>query len=249
VHGLREHLSGDATRRPGPWSSRIARRPRSGCSRPRTGRPTAFRNLTSLQKWIIERKVTREDRISRTGHAWRRLGEIVELEPFFDVVDEADKARAAALSARGSALKNEAQAARRSSPGRNPSQSDELRPAPLSSENAPLDEMDPERSEMQTAVVTLGGGNVLKVLLGLAVAALVAYVGITQFWKRPAVTVTAPPPAAKRPPPVVVPEPTPVPPTAAHAPRPWPPRHPRRRPRPLSWLPPSPRRRRCRSRS
>src|SRR3954467_12480348 len=58
-----------------------------------------FRNLTSLQKWIIERKVTREDRISRTGHAWKRLGEIVELAPFFDVVDEADQARAAALSA------------------------------------------------------------------------------------------------------------------------------------------------------
>ncbi len=53
-----------------------------------------FRNLTSLQKWIIERKVTRDDKISRTGQAWRRLGEIVELAPFFDVVDEADKARA-----------------------------------------------------------------------------------------------------------------------------------------------------------
>jgi predicted Zn finger-like uncharacterized protein len=58
-----------------------------------------FRNLTSLQKWIIERKVTRDDRISRTGHAWRRLGEIVELAPFFDVVDEADQARAAVLTA------------------------------------------------------------------------------------------------------------------------------------------------------
>ncbi len=53
-----------------------------------------FRNLTSLQKWIIERKVAREDRISRTGHAWRQLGEIVELAPFFDVIDEADKAKA-----------------------------------------------------------------------------------------------------------------------------------------------------------
>src|SRR5688572_22550804 len=43
-----------------------------------------FRNLTSLQKWIIERKVTRDDKISRTGHAWRKLGDIVELAPFFD---------------------------------------------------------------------------------------------------------------------------------------------------------------------
>src|SRR5436305_15131960 len=38
------------------------------------GEAHRFRNMTSLQKWIIERKVTREDRISRTGHAWRRLG-------------------------------------------------------------------------------------------------------------------------------------------------------------------------------
>jgi predicted Zn finger-like uncharacterized protein len=192
------------------------------------GQAHRFRNLTSLQKWIIERKVTREDRISRTGHAWRRLGEIVELEPFFDVVDEADKARAAAMTARASALKNEAQAARRSSPVRNvPSPSDELRPAPLgSSEHAPLDDIDPDRPEMQTAVVRLGGGNVLKVLLGLVVAALVAYVGITQFWKRPVVTSTAPaPPAAKLPPPVVAPEPAPAPappPVAATPPAPPP---------------------------
>jgi predicted Zn finger-like uncharacterized protein len=55
-----------------------------------------FRNLTSLQKWIIERRITRQDKISKTGHAWRRLGEIVELAPFFDVVDEADRAKAAA---------------------------------------------------------------------------------------------------------------------------------------------------------
>jgi len=38
------------------------------------GKLHRFRNLTSLQKWIIERKVTREDKISRTGHAWRRSG-------------------------------------------------------------------------------------------------------------------------------------------------------------------------------
>ncbi len=58
------------------------------------GQSHRFRNLTSLQKWIIERKITRDDKISRTGQAWRRLGEIVELAPFFDVVDDADRARA-----------------------------------------------------------------------------------------------------------------------------------------------------------
>lgn len=74
------------------------------------GRLHRFRNLTSLQKWIIERKVTREDKISRTGQSWRRLGEIVELAPFFDVVDEADRARAG--QAGSDELKAEAQRAR-----------------------------------------------------------------------------------------------------------------------------------------
>ncbi len=77
------------------------------------GKLHRFRNLTSLQKWIIERKVTREDKISRTGHAWRRLGEIVELGPFFDVVDEADRAKAAA-AASDDPLKTEAARARHS---------------------------------------------------------------------------------------------------------------------------------------
>jgi hypothetical protein len=48
-----------------------------------------------LQKWIIERKVTRADRISRHGQPWARLGTLEDLAPFFDVVDEADRARAA----------------------------------------------------------------------------------------------------------------------------------------------------------
>ncbi len=77
------------------------------------GRCHRFREWTTLQKWIIERKVTRDDRLSRTGHAWRPLGEIVELSSFFDVVDEADRARAAEAAAR--ALQAEADAARRTS--------------------------------------------------------------------------------------------------------------------------------------
>ena len=64
----------------------------------KAGQSHRFRDLTLLQKWIIERKATRDDKISRSGQAWRRLGEIVELAPFFDVVDEADKARATAAS-------------------------------------------------------------------------------------------------------------------------------------------------------
>lgn len=52
------------------------------------------RDLTMLQKWIIENKVQRTDEISLTGDTWKRLGDIPELASFFQIVDEANKARA-----------------------------------------------------------------------------------------------------------------------------------------------------------
>ncbi|HEY0710523.1 MAG TPA: zinc-ribbon domain-containing protein, partial [Polyangia bacterium] len=58
------------------------------------GRVHRLRDLTVLQKWIIERRVTRSDRLSRDGQNWTRLGALEDLAPFFDVVDEADRARA-----------------------------------------------------------------------------------------------------------------------------------------------------------
>lgn len=48
-----------------------------------------FRDLTTLQKWIVERKVSRGDEISRSGESWKRLGNIAELATFFQVVDQA----------------------------------------------------------------------------------------------------------------------------------------------------------------
>jgi predicted Zn finger-like uncharacterized protein len=181
------------------------------------GQAHRFRNLTSLQKWIIERKVTREDRISRTGHAWRRLGEIVELEPFFDVVDEADRARAAALSARGSSgLKSQAQVARRNSPARgvNPG-----RAAPVhSSEDLRLSDLESNQPETETSLEPIGSSTLFRLVVVLGVAGLVAFVGITQFWKRPppvatrAVPPDSPPipPAEVLPPPATAPVPAPV---------------------------------------
>ncbi len=53
-----------------------------------------FRELTTLQKWIVERKVGRDDEISASGDQWRRLGDIAELESFFKVVDAAARAQA-----------------------------------------------------------------------------------------------------------------------------------------------------------
>jgi predicted Zn finger-like uncharacterized protein len=53
-----------------------------------------FKELTTLQKWIVERKVTRDDELCGTGESWRRLGSIAELTSFFRVVDEAKRAAA-----------------------------------------------------------------------------------------------------------------------------------------------------------
>ncbi len=57
------------------------------------GRVAIFKELTTLQKWIIERRALREDEISLTGETWKRLGEIAELEPFFAVVAQAQRTR------------------------------------------------------------------------------------------------------------------------------------------------------------
>jgi predicted Zn finger-like uncharacterized protein len=56
-----------------------------------------FRELTTLQQWIVEQKVTRDCEISRTGETWKRLGDIAELASFFIIVEQAQaSARAAA---------------------------------------------------------------------------------------------------------------------------------------------------------
>lgn len=49
----------------------------------------AFKRLTTLQKWIVEEKVTRDDEISLTGGNWKKLSDVAELASFFHVVDAA----------------------------------------------------------------------------------------------------------------------------------------------------------------
>lgn len=49
----------------------------------------AFRELTTLQKWIVEGRINRDDEISKNGETWKRLGNISELEPFFSVFERA----------------------------------------------------------------------------------------------------------------------------------------------------------------
>jgi len=59
------------------------------------GQVYRFKELTTLQQWIVERKVARDDQISRSGETWKRLGDIAELGSFFQVVDAAMAAAAA----------------------------------------------------------------------------------------------------------------------------------------------------------
>jgi predicted Zn finger-like uncharacterized protein len=53
----------------------------------RSGDILEFKDLSTLQKWILERKVSRDDEISKTGESWKPLGSIVELSSFFLVVE------------------------------------------------------------------------------------------------------------------------------------------------------------------
>jgi predicted Zn finger-like uncharacterized protein len=62
------------------------------------GQVFRFKELTTLQKWIVERKVGRDDEISKTGKTWKKLGEIAELASFFQVVDAANAALQASLA-------------------------------------------------------------------------------------------------------------------------------------------------------
>ena len=59
------------------------------------GRLLRSPDLATMHRWIIERRVTREDRISRDGQAWQRIGDVADLVPFFDIVDSAERARRA----------------------------------------------------------------------------------------------------------------------------------------------------------
>ncbi|MCK5690138.1 zinc-ribbon domain-containing protein [Myxococcota bacterium] len=46
-----------------------------------------FKEMTTLQRWIVERKVFRDDEISKGGKHWKRLGDIADLATFFQVVE------------------------------------------------------------------------------------------------------------------------------------------------------------------
>ncbi|XXF79529.1 zinc-ribbon domain-containing protein [Myxococcaceae bacterium GXIMD 01537] len=77
-----------------------AEKPREWRVRQANGNVFTCRESATLQRWIVERKVSRGDEVSTDGQNWARLGNIAELEGFFRLVDEAQRAAELELQAR-----------------------------------------------------------------------------------------------------------------------------------------------------
>jgi len=66
----------------------------SGSARPfllrKRNSPQVLRcpDLTTLRQWIAEKRLTRDDEVSRSGQKWRKMGTIVEFESLFYSVDQ-----------------------------------------------------------------------------------------------------------------------------------------------------------------
>ncbi len=63
-----------------------------------------FQGLATLQKWIIDRKVGRQDQISRSGASWKDLADIGELSSFFQVAESIERLQQAQSPPSGSGL-------------------------------------------------------------------------------------------------------------------------------------------------
>ncbi len=55
----------------------------------------AVSDLATLQRWIVERRVSRNAELSEDGEVWERVGERMDLLPFFGIVERTRKNRAA----------------------------------------------------------------------------------------------------------------------------------------------------------
>jgi hypothetical protein len=60
------------------------------------GKVYHVKDTATMQKWIVERRVLREDLVSIGGVRWEPVGSRPELEVFFQVVEQADQAQAIA---------------------------------------------------------------------------------------------------------------------------------------------------------
>jgi predicted Zn finger-like uncharacterized protein len=178
------------------------------------GQSHKFENSFLLQKWIVERRVTREDRISRNGQPWQRLAEVAEVAPFFNIVDDAVRADAAAVTpapvvpsstpALIAPTLPEVASPPPQMPLRMPSpvasrpegENRSARPAPLSPLPLPGDSLGgvhlgafPQASDPgETEIIRVGSRRshgFLKLVLTMLVAAVVAYAGIVWQHQRP----------------------------------------------------------------
>jgi tetratricopeptide (TPR) repeat protein len=61
-----------------------ALQPRNWLIRKRDGHVIAFQDLATLQLWVSQGRVTREDEISRSGGIWRRMSAIPEFQGLFE---------------------------------------------------------------------------------------------------------------------------------------------------------------------
>jgi predicted Zn finger-like uncharacterized protein len=178
------------------------------------GKTHRFRDSTTLQKWIVERRVTREDRVCPPGGAWHRLGDVEELRPFFDVVDQADRSAAAARA--------------RPTRPETPRSSRPPGPAYVSPDPDDGDVLTTGNSRRGPAIVDddldaagVGGGarrgRILLILGALVVAGVVGYVS---FKHTPGAPPAAAPPVASAPPaaPPAAAPPAAAPPAAPPAP-------------------------------
>ncbi|MAY79623.1 MAG: hypothetical protein CL930_02460 [Deltaproteobacteria bacterium] len=55
------------------------------------GKTYHVKDQATLQRWIVERRVVREDEISMGGQDWKRVGDFEGFHVFFDLIERADR--------------------------------------------------------------------------------------------------------------------------------------------------------------
>jgi hypothetical protein len=145
-----------------------------------SGRLLHLADLAMLHRWIVERRVGREDRLSRNNEGQLQLRDVAELLPFFEIVDTADRAHG--------------QATPPATPLPAPLAVPVLQPPPAAARTIPgLSESSPSMGAVpagsteqdHTVIIRVGPKQSLwltKLLVAGAVAAVVAYAGIR--WQR-----------------------------------------------------------------
>jgi predicted Zn finger-like uncharacterized protein len=206
-----------------------------------SGQTLNFTELNTLQRWIVERKVAREDEVTQGDGSWVRLGTLAELQSFFEVVEAANRAPGRSTSRYPPAPYPQPShappppytlpAPTFAPPPPGPA------PAPSLAQPAPASPAGPGQTDLDEADLRAVGRSgrtrraALVVLLLLVAGTAVAYVFMPALFGRapaprpepvpPPIAAKPPEPPPPPPPPPREPEPTPEPPVAK-APEPTP---------------------------